>query len=87
MSVRKLEINQATSPLGQYVRELGSGPLLMTEDGHALAVLLPIDDTDLESLSHSLSPHFQAVIDQARAEYRAGRSLCPDEARRALETS
>jgi hypothetical protein len=87
MMMRKIEINQATSPLGQYARELESGPLVLTKDGHAVAALLPIDDADLQSLALSLSPRFQAVIDKARAEYREGRSLSSDEVRRALETS
>ena len=87
MTMRKIEINQATSPLGQYARELEHGPLVLTEDGHAIAALLPIDDSDLESLRLSLSPRFQAVIEQARAEFRDGSSLSSDEVRRVLETS
>jgi hypothetical protein len=87
MTMRKIEINQATSPLGQYARDLEGGPLVLTDDGHAVAARLPIDDADLESLRISLSPRFQAVIDQARAEYREGLSLSPDDVRRALETS
>jgi len=87
MTMRKIEITQATNPLGQYARELESIPLVLTQDGHAVAALLPIDDADLESLAMSLSPRFQAVIDLARAEYREGRTLSPDEVRRALGTS
>jgi hypothetical protein len=87
MTLRKIEIQQATNPLGQYARELESGPLVLTQDGHAIAAPLPIDDADLESLTLSLSPRFQAIIDQARAEYREGLSLSPDEVRQALESS
>jgi len=87
MTMRKIEITQATNPLVQYARELENGPLVLTQDGHAVAALWPIDDDDLQSLALGLSPRFQAVIDQARAEYREGHSLSADEVRRALETS
>jgi hypothetical protein len=87
MTMKKIEITQATDSLGAYARELESGPLVLTQDGHAVAALLPIDDADLESLALSLSPRFQAIIDQARAEYRDGRTLSPEEVRRALESS
>jgi antitoxin (DNA-binding transcriptional repressor) of toxin-antitoxin stability system len=84
MTVKRIEIGEATGPLGQYTRELGGGPLVLTRDGHAIAALVAIDDDDAESLALSLSPRFQAVIDQARREHREGRSLSSEEVRRAL---
>jgi len=56
----------------------------LTEAGHAIAALLPMDDADLESLALSLSPRFQALIERARAEYRSGASLSADDVRREL---
>ena len=38
---------------------------MLTEGGPAIAALLPIDDADLESIALSLSPKFQAVIEQS----------------------
>jgi hypothetical protein len=84
MTMKKIEIGQATGSLGQYARELGSGTLVLTQDGHAVAALLPLDDADLESLALSLNPRFQALIDQARSEHLEGRSLSAEEARHAL---
>jgi antitoxin (DNA-binding transcriptional repressor) of toxin-antitoxin stability system len=83
--MKKIEITQATNPLGQYARELEKNePLFLTEGGHAVAALLPIDDADLESMVLSLDPRFQAIIEQARAESRQGRGLSADEVRREL---
>jgi len=82
--MKKIEITQATNPLGQYARELEEEPLVLMEGWHALAALLPIDDADLESMVLSLNPRFQAVIERARAESREGRGLSPDEVRREL---
>ncbi len=82
--MKKIEVTQATNSLGQYARELEEEPLVLTEDGHAIAALLPIDDADLESIALSLSPKFQALIEHAREEYRNGASLSSDEVRREL---
>jgi hypothetical protein len=83
--MKRIEVTQATNSLGQYARELEQEPLVLTEGGHAIAALFPMDDADLESLALSLSPRFQALIQRARAEYRNGASLSAAEVRRELE--
>jgi hypothetical protein len=86
-SMKKIEITQATNPLGQYARELGNEPLVLTDGGRAVAALLPIDDADLESMMLSLNPRFQAIIEKARAESREGRGLSAGDVRRELGVS
>ncbi len=80
--MKKVEVTQATNSPEQNARELGQEPLVLTDGGHAIAALLPIDDADVESMTLSL--RFQAVIDRARAEYRNGASLSAEDARREL---
>jgi len=82
--MKRIEVTQATNSLGEYACELEQEPLVLTKAGHAIAVLLPIDDDDLESLALSLSPKFQAMIERARAEYRNSASLSADDVRREL---
>jgi antitoxin (DNA-binding transcriptional repressor) of toxin-antitoxin stability system len=82
--MKTIEVTQATNSLGQYARELEQEPLVLTEGGHAIAALFPMDDADLESLALSLSPKFQALIQRARAEYQNGASLSADDVRREL---
>ena len=82
--MKKIDITQATNSLGQYAHELEQEPLVLTECGHAIAALLPIDDAGLESLTLSLNPKFQSLIDRARAEYRNGSSLSAEDVRREL---
>ncbi|HKI16891.1 MAG TPA: hypothetical protein VKA15_03385 [Isosphaeraceae bacterium] len=82
--MKKVEVAQATNSLQQYARELGPEPLVLTEGGHAIAALFPVDDADVESMTLSLSTKFQAVIDRARAEYRNGASLSAEDVRREL---
>jgi hypothetical protein len=67
--------------------ELEGGALELTQDGHAVAALIAIDDADAESLAFSMSPRLQTIIEQARDEYRRGHALTPEEVRRALGSS
>lgn len=85
--MKTVEVTRATNSLEHYARELGQEPLVLTEGGHAIAALFPMDDDDLASLKLSLSPKFQAIIDRARAEYQSGASLSAEDARRELDVA
>jgi len=82
--MKKVELARATDSLESYARGLGQEPLVLTEGGHAIAALLPMDDSDVQAMMLSLSPKFQAIIDRARAEYESGASLSAEQARREL---
>jgi hypothetical protein len=84
--MKRIDISEATGSLGQYVREL-DGPLVLTDGGQPIAALMPIDDADLETIALGSNPKFLAVIEQARAQSRAGAGLSPDEVRRELGLS
>jgi PHD/YefM family antitoxin component YafN of YafNO toxin-antitoxin module len=52
------------------------GPIVITRNGKAVAVLLaPVDDDDLESLILARSPRFQALLDKSRKSIKAGKGL------------
>ena len=52
------------------------GPIVITRNGKAVAVLLaPIDDDDLEGLLLARSPRFQALLDKSRESIQAGKGL------------
>ena len=63
--------------LSAYVDECESkGPIVITRNGKAVAVLLaPVDDDDLESLILSRSPRFQNVLNKSRRSIEAGEGL------------
>jgi antitoxin (DNA-binding transcriptional repressor) of toxin-antitoxin stability system len=53
--------------LGAYLKEGESGPVIVTRDGKAVAVLLAItEDDELERLVLDHSPKFQATLDVPR---------------------
>lgn len=63
--------------LSAYLEECErEGPIVITRNGKAVAVLLaPVDDDDLESLLLARSPRFQALLDKSRQSLRAGKGL------------
>ena len=63
--------------LSAYLEECESeGPIVITRNGKAVAVLLaPADDDDLERLLLARSPRFQAMLDRARKSITQGKGL------------
>ena len=63
--------------LSAYVNQAETeGPVVITRNGKAVAVLLaPADDDDLERLLLARSPRFQALLSQSRQSLQAGKGL------------
>src|SRR5438067_10571109 len=63
--------------LSAYLDECGAdGPVVITRNGKAAAVLLvPYDDDDLERLLLGRSPRFQALLDRSRRSIKEGKGL------------
>ncbi len=73
-------LSDVKARLTQYVHECASeGPLVITQKGKAVAVLLtPTDDDDLQRLLLARSPRFQALLEKSRRSIRAGKGLSRD---------
>jgi len=67
--------------LSAYLDECGvEGPLVITRNGKAAAVLLvPYDDDDLERLMLGRSARFQAMLDRSRQSIKKGKGLSEKE--------
>jgi len=67
--------------LSAYVEQAATeGPIVITRNGKAVAVLLaPIDDDDLEGLILARSPRVQALLEKSRQSIRAGKGLSHEE--------
>ena len=63
--------------LSAYVDQVErEGPIVITRNGRAVAVLLaPLDDDDLERLILARSRPFQALLEKSRQSIRGGRGL------------
>src|SRR5262245_64882945 len=55
--------------LSAYLRQTEEGPVIVTRNGKAVAVLLAVtDDDELERLVLAHSPKFQALLDKSRRQ-------------------
>src|SRR5439155_15661495 len=55
--------------LSAYLKESENGPVVVTRNGKAVAVLLAVtDDDELERLLLAHSPKFQALLDKSRRQ-------------------
>src|SRR6202795_2310621 len=55
--------------LSAYLKESQKGPVVVTRNGKAVAVLLAVtDDDELERLGLAHSPKFQALLEKARRQ-------------------
>jgi antitoxin (DNA-binding transcriptional repressor) of toxin-antitoxin stability system len=82
--MRTLEISQATAPLSDYAREIGNEPLILTIDGKPYAVLVPLENTDIETAALSTDPRFLALIERSRARQKEEGGISGEEMRRRL---
>ena len=82
MSIRAVEISEAVQSLGEYAQEISSGPVVVTKAGQPVAVVISIENADLESISLSLNPEFMEIIDRSRARHQKEGGISSDEMRR-----
>ena len=63
--------------LSAYLDEAeAKGPIVITRNGKAVAVLLaPVDDDDLERLLVARSPRFQSLLNKSRQSIKSGKGL------------
>ncbi|HWE40423.1 MAG TPA: type II toxin-antitoxin system prevent-host-death family antitoxin [Isosphaeraceae bacterium] len=80
--MKTIEIAEASSPLSDYVRRAQGEPLVVTEAGAPTAVLLPLSNSDLETIALSTNPEFIALIERSRARTRAEGGISATEMRK-----
>src|SRR3954447_10718033 len=82
--MKALEISSIKGSFAAAVRELRSEPVALTDGDTPIAVLLPVENADLESISLSLNPQFLAIIERSRARYYQEGGISSEEMRRRL---
>lgn len=75
--MRIASLAEVKARLSAYIDQTQTeGPVVITRNGKAVAVLLaPVDDDDLECLLLARSPRFQALLSQSRQSLQAGNGL------------
>jgi prevent-host-death family protein len=83
--MKVVEKTEATATLAQYAAEIQSGPVIVTSEGRPVAVLVPIENTDLETISLSTNQQFLDLIERSRAQVAANGGIPSDQMRCRLE--
>lgn len=75
--MRIAPLAEVKAQLSAYIeRSVAEGPIVITRNGRAVAVLLtPLDDDDLERLIMARSPRLQHLLARSRKSLKAGRGL------------
>ncbi len=58
MSIRAVEISEAVQSLAEYAQQISAGPVVVTKGGQPVAVVVSVENADMESISLSLNPEF-----------------------------
>lgn len=82
--MKVVEMAEATASLAEYVRVADQEPIVLTARGRPVAVLVPVEGVDLESLALSTHPDFIALIERSRLRQQAEGGIGSAEIRRRL---
>jgi PHD/YefM family antitoxin component YafN of YafNO toxin-antitoxin module len=82
--MRTIELSTASKPLSEYAAEFENDIVVLTEHEKPVAAVISLKHVDRESWALSTNAEFLALIEQARAEFAAGRTLSFDEMKRAV---
>lgn len=86
MTIRKVDVADATESLASYIRKVaGGGPVVVTEEGQPVAALVMLEETDFESVALSTDPEFLELIQSSRVRHAKEGGLSSAEVRRRLE--
>ncbi len=78
--MRIAPVVEVKAKFSAYLEESKRGPVIVTKNGKAVAVLLGVEDEDeLERLILAYSPKFQEIMRKGKAQIEAGESLSHEE--------
>lgn len=79
--MRIAPLAEVKAQLSAYIEQCETqGPIVITRNGKAVAVLLaPTDDDDLEGLLLARSPRFQQLLARSRESIKRGEGLSRDD--------
>lgn len=79
-----VEIAEANSTLAEYTSGLTEEPIIIVSNGQPVAVLVALENVDLETISLSTNPKFLDSIERSRARWRSEGGISSTEMRRRL---
>ena len=82
--MRTLALSTASRSLAEYASELDDEVVLLTKGNRPIAAIVPLRNVDRETLALSTHPGFLALIERARREVAAGKTLSFEQMRAAF---
>ena len=82
--MKTVEVEDADTSLAECARKARNEPVVVTDHGRPIAVLLPLENTDLETASLSSNRRFLELIERSRSRLRQEGGVPSDEVRRQL---
>ena len=83
--MKSVEMDEANQTLAECARGIDGEALVVTEHGRPVAVLLPLVNADLETVSLSSNPRFLELIEHSRLRLAEEGAISPEDVRRRLE--
>jgi prevent-host-death family protein len=83
--MKTVELTKATLPLSDYTKKVKREPMIITEEGRPVAVLVSIPNTDIETASLSNNPRFIAIIERSRTRHKSEGAISSEKMRQRLE--
>jgi antitoxin (DNA-binding transcriptional repressor) of toxin-antitoxin stability system len=83
--MKVVEKKKATATLAAYADAIVSGPVVVTDSGKPVAVLVALENADLETVSLSTNPRFIELIERSRARVRKEGAISSKAMRRRFE--
>jgi len=80
--VKVVEKEEATRSLADYASEIRNDAVVVTDQGQPVAVLVPIENADLETVSLSTNRRFLDLIERSRSRLREEGGVSSEEMRR-----
>ncbi|MFL5801011.1 MAG: type II toxin-antitoxin system Phd/YefM family antitoxin [Roseiflexaceae bacterium] len=69
MTTRTVELAEATQSLAEYAEQVDDGVIIVTRNGHPIAAVVALPNTDAETVALSHDPKFLAIIERSRARH------------------
>ncbi|MFQ5640508.1 MAG: hypothetical protein ACE5IR_21210 [bacterium] len=85
--MKTIEQKEATETLAKYVSQMADEPMIVTVKGKPIAALVPVNNSDMETVSLSSNPEFLALIERSRARHKEEGGISSEEIRRRLGLS
>jgi hypothetical protein len=80
--MRKLTLAEASAFLAELMRDPEGDPVILMRGKKPIAVILPVGDADLETVSLSFSPQFNAILRRSQRSAELGKVYSSEEIRR-----